>query len=71
MDIPFKYLLDTVNFENRWMYSGSETEPPCTVGTVYHVVEGVLPISEKHYKALIETQMAGVTRNYFDADGAN
>ena len=53
VDIPFADLMNAVS-GNRWTYSGSETAPPCTIGVLYQVMERVLPISEKHYKALLD-----------------
>ena len=37
-----------VNFANRWVYTGSLTTPPCSVGVLHQVMDRVLPISPKH-----------------------
>jgi len=48
-NIPFGDLMNIANFANRWVYTGSLTTPPCTVGVYFQVVDRVLPISKKHY----------------------
>lgn len=48
--IPFGDLMDIVNFHSRWVYTGSLTTPPCSVGVYFQVVDRVLPISKKHYE---------------------
>ena len=47
-----------VNFANRWVYTGSLTTPPCTVGVYFQVVDRVLPISKRHYDWYIKQQRA-------------
>lgn len=44
-DVPYGDLMEIVNFANRWVYTGSLTTPPCSVGVYFQVVERVLPIS--------------------------
>lgn len=44
------------NFANRWVYTGSLTTPPCSVGVYFQVVDRVLPISKKHYDLYIKQQ---------------
>jgi len=34
-DVPFGELMRIVNFANRWVYTGSLTTPPCTVGVYF------------------------------------
>jgi hypothetical protein len=48
-DVPFGDLMRIANFANRWVYTGSLTTPPCSVGVYFQVVDRVLPISKKHY----------------------
>lgn len=38
--------LDIVNFNNRWIYLGSETFPPCEQYVYWNVLATVLPIEE-------------------------
>lgn len=49
IDINYGDLTKLVNFANRWVYTGSLTTPPCTVGVYFQVCERVLPITEAHY----------------------
>jgi hypothetical protein len=55
-DVPFGELMRIANFANRWVYTGSLTTPPCTVGVYFQVVDRVLPISKKHYDLYIKQQ---------------
>ena len=57
-DVPFGDLMRIVNFANRWVYTGSLTTPPCTVGVYFQVVDRVLPISKKHYDLYLKQQRA-------------
>lgn len=34
-EIPYSQMLATVNFANRWVYSGSLTTPPCSQGVYF------------------------------------
>lgn len=47
-EVPFADLMKIVNFANRWVYVGSLTTPPCSVGVLHQVMDRVLPISPKH-----------------------
>ena len=62
--------MGSVNFGDRWSYSGSQTTPPCTVGVLYQVVEKVLPISATHHAALVAQLSKHTSVDYFDATGA-
>lgn len=53
VDIPYGQLTKTVDFANRWVYSGSLTTPPCTTSVYFQVADRVLPISEKHFNAYV------------------
>ena len=44
------------------------SEPPCTVGRLYHVVEGALPISKVHLKQLTDL-MTTEQVDYLDKTG--
>jgi carbonic anhydrase len=46
--VPFGDLMRIVNFANRWVYIGSLTTPPCSIGVLHQVVDRVLPISRRH-----------------------
>ena len=43
-------LMNMVDFNNRWVYSGSTTTPPCTTEVFWNNLSTVYPISEKHVK---------------------
>ena len=50
-------LMNLVDLKNRWVYKGSLTAPPCTVGVYYNILSNVYPIKEKHlnqFKAQLE-----------------
>ena len=34
-EVPFGDLMRMINFANRWVYTGSLTTPPCTVGVYF------------------------------------
>lgn len=55
-NVNYGDLTKLVNFANRWVYTGSLTTPPCTVGVYFQVVERVLPISERHYQGYLAHQ---------------
>ena len=54
--IPYGDLMRIVNFASRWVYTGSLTTPPCSVGVYFQVVDRVLPISKKHYDLYLKQQ---------------
>lgn len=50
---------DFVNIQKgagRWVYTGSLTTPPCTVGVFFQVYDRVLPISRKHLNLYLAHQ---------------
>lgn len=57
------------NFANRWVYTGSLTTHPCTIGVYFQVVERVLPISERHYNAYIAHQKKYKQKYFFNKKG--
>jgi carbonic anhydrase len=42
--IPFGKLLDNINTNNRWIYKGSLTTPPCSKSIYWNVMATVYPI---------------------------
>lgn len=48
-NVPFGSLMKVVDTSSRWVYTGSLTTPPCTVGVYFQVVDRILPIKKKHY----------------------
>lgn len=59
------------NFANRWVYTGSLTTPPCSVGVYFQVVDRVLPISKKHYDLYLKQQREYLQKTIIEADGAD
>jgi carbonic anhydrase len=37
--------MDALDLEDRWMYKGSYTEPPCTGGVYWNVLRTIYPIN--------------------------
>ena len=56
-NIPFGQLMATVNTNQRWIYKGSLTIPPCTKTVMFNVLSTVYPIKERHLK-LFRQQLA-------------
>jgi carbonic anhydrase len=43
-----------VDMDNRWVYKGSVTTPPCDRMVYWNVVRKVYPIKQKHLEAFKE-----------------
>ena len=46
--LNFGYLMNMVDTDNRWVYKGSLTTPPCTRYIYWNVLNTIYPISKKH-----------------------
>jgi len=46
--INYGELIMSVDTDNRWVYKGSVTTPPCAQTVYWNVVGKVYPIKEKH-----------------------
>lgn len=68
-EVPFGDLMRIANFANRWVYTGSLTTPPCTVGVYFQVVDRVLPISKKHYDLYLMQQREYLQTSVMEKDG--
>lgn len=44
-NIALKNVMEGINMEDRWVYEGSYTEPPCNPGVYWNVVRTIYPIS--------------------------
>lgn len=68
-NIGYGKLMEIIDHEDRWIYKGSETFPPCEQFVYWNVVKRVLPIriaEFARFKALMETRkdkLGGVTHN--------
>ena len=52
-----------MNMKDRWIYSGSLTEPPCTEGYFWNVLRTFYPIKKKHLDLLIANNEAAGLSN--------
>lgn len=68
--VPYGDLMRIVNFANRWVYIGSLTTPPCSIGVLHQVVDRILPISRRHMELYRKHQHAHPQVEYFEAQVA-
>ena len=52
--VEYGDLMTMVDMDNRWVYKGSVTTPPCDRLVYWNVVRKVYPIKEKHLEAFKE-----------------
>lgn len=50
-------LMGMVDMNNRWIYKGSVTTPPCAVSVYWNVLQTVYPVKQKHLD-LFKAQLA-------------
>lgn len=46
--ILYGYLMEMVDSNNRWIYKGSVTTPPCATYVYWNVLSTIYPVSQKH-----------------------
>ena len=46
--------MKVLDFEDRWIYKGSYTEPPCTGGVYWNVLRNVYPIGNNKLESIKE-----------------
>ena len=46
--------MNAIDFEDRWIYKGSYTEPPCTGGVYWNVLRNVYPIDNNKLESIKE-----------------
>lgn len=46
--VTYGSLMEMVDFENRWVYKGSVTTPPCATFVYWNVLSKIYPVSQKH-----------------------
>lgn len=56
--IAYGELYSMVDANNRWVYKGSVTTPPCAVLVYWNVIRKVYPIKKKHLDLYVKTQLA-------------
>jgi len=55
--INYGELIMMVDTNNRWVYKGSVTTPPCAQTVYWNVVRTVYPIKQKHLDYYINYQL--------------
>jgi carbonic anhydrase len=61
--VTYGSLMEMVDFNNRWVYKGSVTTPPCATFVYWNVLSTVYPVSQKHldlFKANLEKNTPGL-----------
>ena len=61
-EVPYGDLMMMVDTDNRWVYRGSVTTPPCATIVYWNVVRKVYPIKQKH----LDLYLAHLKRGKFD-----
>lgn len=67
LEIPYGQLIDALDTNNRWVYKGSVTTPPCATTVYWNVLSKVYPIQPKH---LAQYKMQLVKREAADPNNA-
>jgi len=49
-EVNYGELINNLNTNYRWVYSGSVTTPPCAKAVYWNVIATVMPIKERHYR---------------------
>ena len=47
--VPYGDMMMSLDMQNRWVYRGSMTEPPCETLVYWNVLMTIYPIKQKHY----------------------
>ena len=58
--------MNAINLQDRWIYQGSYTEPPCNTGVYWNVLRTVYPIDNNVFEH-IKHKMAKLSAE-FDSD---
>lgn len=49
--------MNSIDFEDRWVYKGSYTEPPCNGGVYWNVIRTVYPIASNTLETIKRKMM--------------
>lgn len=41
-------LMNLIDMKNRWVYKGSLTTPPCSIGVFFNILSNVYPMKQRH-----------------------
>ena len=61
--ISYGAIMNMADFENRWIYKGSVTTPPCAENVYWNVLSTVYPIKQRHldaFKTKLDEGTAGL-----------
>ena len=58
--VTYGNLMQMVDFNNRWVYKGSVTTPPCATNVYWNVLQTIYPVKAKHVE-LFKEQLDKVT----------
>ena len=47
-EVPYGDLMMAVDMNNRWVYKGSVTTPPCAQSVYWNVLRTIYPIKQEH-----------------------
>ena len=62
--VAYGSLMEMADFNNRWVYKGSVTTPPCNINVYWNVLSTIYPIQERHltlFKAKLDEGTAGLS----------
>lgn len=61
--VTYGSLMEMADFDNRWVYKGSVTTPPCATNVYWNVLSTVYPVKQEHvdlFKAKLDAGAAGL-----------
>lgn len=57
--VAYGSLMEMADFNNRWVYKGSVTTPPCNINVYWNVLSTVYPIQQRHVDLFKDKLEAG------------